>query len=248
MTAGFYFQSLVSSARPHEATYEMTYDETFAELQALGTAQNRKVYPRHGVREPLFGVSYANLGKLKKKIKADHALALELWDSGNHDARILATMIAEPQKATVPMLDAWACTPDNYVLTDAVSGFVGKTEFAGDCMRKWIDADAEYVEAAGWNLLGGSAMYAKGLSDSTFEPYIIRIERDIHGAKNRVRYAMYMALIAIGTKSDALEELAFAASTRVGRVEVDHGDTGCKTPEGPSYIRKARAHRRKKEG
>lgn len=225
----------------------MTLDETMAELEALGTPQNRKVYPRHGAAEPMFGVSYANLGNLKKKIKVDHELAVQLWETGNHDARVLATMIADPQQATPPMLESWARVPNNYVLTDAVSGLVGKTSHAGDLMRTWIDVDAEFVEAAGWNLLGGSAMYGNELSDDVFLSYIDRIERDIHGAKNRVRYSMNNALIAIGTRSDALEQETVAAAKRIGLVEVDHGETGCKTPNAVTYIPKARAHQRKKE-
>ncbi len=225
----------------------MTFDETMADLEALGTAQNRKVYPRHGIREPMFGVSYADLGKLKKTIRTDHALALDLWDSGNHDARILATMVADPKLATTALLEDWAGVLDNYILADALSGFAGKTAFADGLMQSWIAADAEFVETAGWNLLGGSAMSANDLSDDAFEPFIERVEQDIHGARNRVRYAMYTALIAIGTRSDDLEELAFEAATRIGRVEIDHGETGCKTPDGPPYLRKARAHRRKKE-
>ncbi len=225
----------------------MTLEEVMAELEALGTAQNRKLYPRHGAAEPMFGVSYANLGKLKKKIKIDHELAVQLWDTSNHDARVLATMIADPQQATPPMLESWARVPDNYVLTDAVSGFVGKTPHAWVLMQSWIGADAEFVEAAGWNLLGGSAMYGRELSDDVFHPYIGRIERDIHEAKNRVRYSMNNALIAIGMRSDTLEQETVAAAKRIGSVEVDHGETGCKTPNAVAYIPKARAHKRKKE-
>jgi len=62
----------------------------------MGTAQNRKVYARHGVGEDMYGVSYSNLGKLRKSIKRHHALAEQLWATGNHDARVLATMIADP--------------------------------------------------------------------------------------------------------------------------------------------------------
>ena len=67
-----------------------------ADLEAAGTAQNRKVYARHGAAEPMFGVSYAELGRIAKRIKTDHALARQLWDSGNHDARVLALRVADP--------------------------------------------------------------------------------------------------------------------------------------------------------
>ena len=75
----------------------MTTDtQVLQELEALGKEQTRKTYRRHGVGENQYGVSYADLGKLKKRLKTDHALALKLWASGNHDARILALMIADP--------------------------------------------------------------------------------------------------------------------------------------------------------
>ena len=64
----------------------MDVQEAIQQLQEMGTAQNRKVYARHGVRENMFGVSYANLNKLAKAARKDHSLALELWATGNHDA------------------------------------------------------------------------------------------------------------------------------------------------------------------
>jgi 3-methyladenine DNA glycosylase AlkD len=67
----------------------MFLEEVMASLRAAGTEQNRKIYPRHGVKNEVFGVSFADLGKLKKQIKIDHALALALWSTGVHDARIL---------------------------------------------------------------------------------------------------------------------------------------------------------------
>src|SRR3990172_1099061 len=97
----------------------MNAAEVLAELNKMGTEQNRKVYARHGVGPNMYGVSYANLGALKKKIKVDHGLALDLWASGNHDARVLATMIADPKQADDELLDGWVRDLDNYVLTDA---------------------------------------------------------------------------------------------------------------------------------
>jgi hypothetical protein len=87
-----------------------------------------------------------------------------------------------------------------------------------------------------------------GIPDDEFEPWLETIEAGIHGAKNRVRHAMNSALISIGGRSAALEKKAVAAAKRIGRVEVDHGDTGCKTPDAIPYIQKmrARAKARKK--
>ena len=63
------------------------------------------MYARHGVGTEMFGVSYANFGKLKKEIRTDHKLAEALWTTGNFDARVLATMIADPQALTAKTVD-----------------------------------------------------------------------------------------------------------------------------------------------
>jgi hypothetical protein len=202
------------------------------ELKRMGTAQNRKVYGRHGVGEKMFGVSFANLNMLSKKIKTDHDLAVKLWESGNHDARILATMIADPEQIKSSMLDAWVKALDNYVISDAFSSLAGKTPHA----RK----------KAEWSVLCRVAASDDGLNDGYFEPYLVTIESDIHMSKNRVRDAMNMAVINIGLRNTNMEKKAVAAAKRIGKVDVDHGETSCKTPDAIDYINKTKAHRAKK--
>ena len=103
-------------------------EETLARLEELGTPQNRKVYPRHGVKGPLFGVSYANLRKLAKRLAPDHRLAVELWSSGNHDARVLAAMVDDPSRISEQTLRDRLADVDNYVLADALASLVGRTD------------------------------------------------------------------------------------------------------------------------
>lgn len=228
----------------------MSYDQTMTALKRAGTAQNRKVYARHGCREPMFGVSFAHLGKLTKQIKTDHALAEGLWKSGNHDARILATMIADPMKLTTRQAQAWAKDLDCYVLADALAKLVGKSSIADEMMKKWISAKPEFVVEAGWVLMAMAAMNGSGKSDEFLTEQLARIEAEIHGAKNRVKHGMIMALIAIGGSRPKLTSKAIAAARRIGPVKVDHGQTGCKTPEPIAYIEKMlkRAERMKAEG
>ncbi len=227
------------------ATDTPTPAAVLTELERMGTAQNRKIYRRHGVKGDLFGVSYANLKTLRKRIRSDHALAQALWASGNHDARVLATMIADPRQADAALIDAWAADLDNYVITDAFSGFVGRTALARDRMHTWIDTDHEWIASCGWNLLAGLALRDTTADDAFFLPFLDRIERDVHTARNRVRYAMNNALIAIGIRNDALEQTATEAARRIGTVTVDHGETGCKTPDAVAYIRRVRAHKKR---
>jgi len=226
----------------------MTREETMKALAAAGTAQNRKIYGRHGVRGEMFGVSHGDLGKLRKRIKTDHQLAEELWASGNHDARVLACMIADPGAMTVTKLNAWVKELDNYVITDAFSGLAAKSPHAWGRVTVWIKSRKEWTSAAGWNIVSGLAIEDNDLDENELAALVPVIEATIHGAKNRTRHSMNNALIAIGVRSDTLAETATATARRIGKVDVDHGETNCKTPDAAAYIAKTRAHYAKKGG
>ena len=224
-----------------------------AKLEACGSAQTRKTYGRHGVRGPMFGVSYQHLGALKKAIKTDHALAVELWASGNHDARILATMIADTAILTGSLIDRWLKEVDNHVQGGAFSTLVAASPLALKKAEKWRASKRELISCCGWSVTsylalrddGTDEKLTAGLDKAMFAPLVEIIENQIHTAPNRTRYAMNQTLIAIGVRTDKLRKLALAAAKRIGKVEVDHGDTSCKTPDAAAYIAKTAAHRAK---
>ena len=224
----------------------MNLQEAMQQIQEMGTAQNRKVYTRHGVSENMFGVSFANQNKLAKAIKRDHGLAFELWATGNHDARILATMVADPAQADDALLESWVKDLDSYVITDAFSGFVGKTSLAFDKAEEWSASGQEWPGRAGWHLVAHLAMKDQALPNDYFAAHLSTVEAQIHTRKNRVKDAMNNALIAIGIRNGELEAPALAAAARIGKVEVDHGQTGCKTPDAADYIRRTLTRREQK--
>ena len=225
----------------------MTLTETLAQLEAAGSAQTRKTYARHGVGPKMFGVSYAVLGQLTRKIKRDHALALALWDSGWHDARVLATMIADPQQMDAATLDAWVVEGSNRALAGGLGKFAATTPHAEALAAKWRADPREFVATTGWDTVAELALNSD-LPDAKFAALLKAIERDLQRSPNLVRYAMNNALIAIGCRNAQLEKLAVAAAKRIGKVEVDHGDTSCQTPDAAAYIAKTWAHRAKKAG
>jgi len=222
----------------------MTLKETLTQLKAAGSAQTRKTYARHGVGPKQFGVSYAVLGQLTRKIKRDHALALGLWDSGWHDARVLATFIADPQQMDAATLDAWVVEGSNRALAGGLGKFAAATPHAEALAAKWCADSREFVATTGWDTVAQLALNST-LPDAKFAALLKTIERDLHGSLNQVRYSMNGALIAIGCRNAKLEKLAVATAKRIGPVEVDHGDTSCKTPDAAAYIAKTRAHRAK---
>jgi len=224
----------------------MTKTEVMKELKANGTAQNRKVYRRHGIRGALFGVSYAALGKLQKKIKIDQSLAEQLWATGNNDARALATMIADPNRIGVGTLNTWAKDVDNRGIAALLSNVAAAAPSAQGRMEKWTASRHEMIACAGWHTLASIARQDNSLPDAYFRRYLATIESKIHTSKNWAKYAMNNALINIGVRNPALEKKAIAAAKRIGRVEVDHGETGCKTPDAAAYIKKTVARNREK--
>ena len=224
----------------------MNLNSALRELKRRGTAQNRKVYRRHGVGENMYGVSFADLRLLAKQIKTDQGLAVQLWATGNHDAQVLATLIADPAQFDAKTLDAWAKDLGNYVIADQFAGLAARTSYQRKKAEKWHTARGEWIGRAGWNLIGQLALHEPALPDSYFEPYLSEIETGIHLQKNRVREAMNNALIAMGARSAALQDKALRAAKTIGPVEIDHGETNCRTPDAAAYILRTVAHRQKK--
>jgi 3-methyladenine DNA glycosylase AlkD len=222
----------------------MQSSEVLRKLESFGSAQFRKTYTRHGVCEPMFGVSYKHLGELTKQLKPNHELALELWASGIHEARVLATMIAEPAKLTSSVIDRWLKELPDFVISDAFAGLVAQTPLAHKKAAKWREARSEMVSNTGWGVTLRSIQWNPNWNDRELTELLSEIETRIHSAPNRTRYAMNLTVICIGIRNAALRKLALASAKRIGKVEVDHGDTNCKTPDAAAYIKKTIAHQR----
>lgn len=212
--------------------------DTNTALRALaqkGKPDTVQIYRRHGVSGPCWGVSYDDLGKLVRQCPVDQDLARGLWRSGVHDARVLATKVADPARATAAEVEGWLRGADNYILVDALSGVAARLPTPAALMRRWIEDGSEWVSAAGWNV---AAILAtdRALDAVEVSGLLRRIQRGIHSAPNRTRHAMNNALIAIGGAMPEMRSEALAVANAIGRVEVDHGETGCQTPDAAGYI------------
>jgi hypothetical protein len=220
----------------------MTLDETMSELEKAGSAQTRKTYARHGATGPMFGVSFATLKTLMKRIRVDHELALALWDTGNLDARNLAVKIADPARMSPSDLDRWAGVPTprmsgNYVPCLAVEG-----PHARSRCDAWLASSNAAMRCCGWGLVGALAMRDEEMPDAWFAERLPEIEASVHASPNAQRDFMLQALIAIGCRSAALRKAATAAAKRIGKVEIDYGDTACKLPEAVPTLEKTWAY------
>ena len=213
------------------------------QLEAAGTAQNRKVYARHGAAEPMFGVSYAALGKIAKPIKTDHALAQQLWDSGNHDARVLALRVADPASVDEPLARRWLGDVDNYILAEGLGGLCAQTSHARAMSDSWRDRPDEWPASVGWFIVTCTAEDPGLWSVEELRGLLEQIETEIDQRPNRVRHEMNGAMIVMALRDARLRRSVLTAARRIGPVDVDHGQTGCKTPEVAPYVERTLAHR-----
>lgn len=222
-----------------------TLEDVISALEAAGTAQNRKVYARHGAAEPMFGVSYKDLGRIAKPLKTDHSLAADLWDSGNHDARVLALRVADAAAMTKTLARRWLRDIDNYILAEALGGLLAQSPHARSLSDDWRDSPKEWPASVGWFIVTCTAEQADLWSSAELRGLMRQIDAEIAERPNRVRHEMNGALIAIGLRDEQLRRAVLKLDARIGPVQVDHGETGCKTPAIAPYIERTLAHRAK---
>ena len=211
--------------------------QTLAELRKLGTAQNVKIYRRHGAPGAVFGVSFGNLNKLARQVGTDGRLADALWQTGNFDAMNLAALIADPEALTSRDLDHWVRAADCYPVADTfVSRLVIRTPHAAAKARVWSGRRAEFTRRCGFHLARRLAE-AGEQDDAFFLPLLVRIERETRGSPNRARESMNTALIAIGQRGGRLRREARRIAKALGPITIEHGETSCKTPDAVAALR-----------
>jgi len=210
-------------------------------LKAKGTEQTRKTFRRHGAGDDLYGVRVGDMKVIAKTIKGEQELACELYDTGNYDAMYLAGLVADGRKMTKRQLDAWARKADWQMIAEyTVPWVASESEHGHDLAMKWIDAKKEHVAAAGWNTYAGLLVTKpdEELDLAEIEGLLRRIEREIDGAPNRVKYTMNGFVIAVGASVKPLAAAAKATARKLGKVDVDMGDTACKVPPALESIAK----------
>lgn len=211
------------------------------ELAMLGTEQTRKTFRNHGAVEPLYGVKVGDLKTILKRYKKNHQLALALFKTGNSDAMYLAGLMSEPSLMTPEVLDEWVAAASWYMISEyTVAWNAAESPYRFEMARKWVESDEELTADAGWATW--SCILAlttdEQLDRQEIDQLLDRVEREVHSAPNRVRYAMNGFVIAVGSYYAPLAEKALEVGKRIGQVHVHVGDTACKVPSSPEYIQK----------
>jgi 3-methyladenine DNA glycosylase AlkD len=220
----------------------MTSAEILKQLKALGSDSYKKVICKHGITEPVYGVKIEELKKFQKRIKKDYQLALDLYDTGVYDAQYLAGLIADDEKMTKKDLRNWLTKANCLAICGTTVAWVAaESKHGWDLGMEWIDSSKEDVATAGWDTLGLVVAIRDDadLDLDAIKKLVQRVEQTIDEAPNRVRYAMNSFVIAVGIYVKSLNALAKKTGEKIGVVTVDMGDTACKVPYAPDYIKKA---------
>jgi 3-methyladenine DNA glycosylase AlkD len=161
--------------------------------------------------ERALGVSMPDLRALARHHRRDHDLALALWGSGIHEARILASLVDDPSLVTERQMEDWAADFDSWDLCDQVcSNLFEATPFAMRKARAWSRRDQEFVVRAGFTLIATRASRDRASPDIVFERMLPLIRRGAADDRNHVRKAVSWALRAIGKRNLALHAAAVA--------------------------------------
>lgn len=219
----------------------MTAQSILDELATLGKESTKKVLMKHGAKEPFYGVKVEDLKKIQKRIKKNHVLSLDLYDTGNSDAMYLAGLIADEKQISKADLQHWVEGAYWYYLSEfTVPWVASESQFGWELAMEWIESEQENIASAGWATFSNLATIKedKDLDIETLSNLLDRIKQEIALAPNRVRHTMNGFVISIGSHIPALTEKAKKIGTEIGKVYVDMGGTACKVPYSVEYIEK----------
>jgi 3-methyladenine DNA glycosylase AlkD len=194
--------------------------ELLSKLRAHANPANVAGMARYGINPAgTLGVPIPVLRRLAKETGRDHALALELWSSGVHEARILATLVDDPAQVTAGQMNAWARDLDSWDVCDqACQNLFRYTPMAFAKAAQWSRAKPEFVRRAGFSLMAGLAGKAKpAASDEQFAAFLPLIAAAAGDDRNMVRKAVNWALRGIGKRNRRLHRMAVAAAQEIAQ-------------------------------
>ena len=199
----------------------MTCDEIIRYLKGLANPQNVAGMARYGINpHNTLGVSIPVLRELARQSGKDHRLAQELWESGIHEARILAAYVDNPRQVTAEQLEKWAADFDSWDVCDQVcSSLFDRTPYAAQKAIEWSEREAEYVKRAGFVLMACLAVHDKKASNSLFESFLPYIQRGASDERNFVKKAVNWALRQIGKRNRGLNDLAIQTAREIARLD-----------------------------
>ena len=186
-------------------------------LEKRGTKKNRDGMARYAiVAKKVFGVSMTTMKSLAKELGRDHALSQALWKTGWYEARMLASLVGEPDRVTPAQMEAWAKGFDNWAVCDtATFALWDRSTHAWPKVREWSTRKEEFVKRAAFAMLASLTVHDKNAPDERYLEGLVLIEREASDERNFVKKAVNWALRSIGKRSPLLNKSAVDVARRL---------------------------------
>lgn len=214
---------------------EADVKSVLAQLETLGEERMRAQNRRNGAGENQFGVRLGDIRKVQKTIKGDRALALALWETGNVEARLLATLMIKPKEMSLEDLERLERSVDFVQVADWLNSYVVKKHPGKEALREaWMDDDNIWVARAGWSLTSERIdTEPEGLD---LPALLDRIEAQMGGAPRAVQWTMNFCLAGIGINFAQYRARAVAIGEKIGAFRDYPVPKGCTSPFAPLWI------------
>jgi 3-methyladenine DNA glycosylase AlkD len=190
-----------------------------ARMQKIGSPRTAEKISYWGIHAPrACGLSAPQMHSLARQAGRDHALALELWHSGVHEARHIAALIADPALVTDRLMEQWARDFTSWDVVDTCCCYLFIYSAHGwKKAVEWTRRSEEFIKRAGFSTMAYLAVHDKAAPDARFLALLPIIEREAHDDRNFVRKAVNWALRQIGKRNLRLNRSAIASGARIRR-------------------------------
>lgn len=214
----------------------MSFEEVYAQLEAWGAENVRKIYAKQGAGENQFGVLRGNLRGLAKKLKTNHPLAMQLWATGNADAMILATMLMDGKQLSATEVEGMVQPLTYATLVDELMfNAVASAPCAEELIQRWTASPDELTGRAGWNLL-----IARVMRDETegldLDAILAAVEAEMKDAPERKQFAMNRCLVEIAVRIPEHRARCIEIAERLGPLDDRPVPKGCTSSYAPEWI------------
>lgn len=213
----------------------MNLEEVLNQLESLGNETRRSHNIKYGAGVNQFGVKMGDIRALAKKIKMNHAVGLELWNSDNIDAQFLATLIIDPQKLSNDDLNQMVQSVSFVQVIDWLYTHVIKVYADKETLRqKWMRAEHPMLARVGWSLTSGCVLRNPSVLD--LPALLNRIESEMKQAAPETQWTMNTTLAQIGINFPEYRERALAIGETLGVYRDFPVSKGCTSPFAPIWI------------
>lgn len=214
---------------------DMTVHEILERLESLGDDARRKHNTKAGAPDNQFGVKLGDIRALAKKIKTNHELAIKLWETGNVEAQLLATLILKPESLSADELDKLTRSTTCAQVAEWLNAYVVPQHLEKESLRaKWMKAKDRWAARAGWHLT--ASRVNKGADDLDLAALLDRIEKEMPKALPEVQWTMNNTLAAIGIHDAKLRKRAIEIGEKIGLYRDWPVSKGCTPPYVPVWV------------